>query len=102
MNMLLKKSKNELARIIVLLFALVVALSLLTFSKFITIEKSVIDSSAYTGPIDRQPPVNIDPYQNEPSVSVVPTLILTPSRAPEKKPTRCIMFKNWKICTPRI
>lgn len=90
---LLKKSKIELIRIILLLVFLVTVLGLFTFSKVFTIEKSVTDVSGFT------PRPGTDPYEIEPGGSMPPRDLVTPTPAP--RPTnRCIRFRTFRICGP--
>ena len=96
-KLLLKKSKNELARLIVLLVALVVVMGLLTATKVFKIEKEVTDVSGFT----IRP--GTDPYEVvEPTGAVGSTGVISPrDEFPSPMPTpRCIRFRTFKICGP--
>lgn len=115
---LLKKSKTELVKIILLLVALVVVLGLLTVSRVFTIEKYVTDVSGFT------PRPGTDPYE-----VVEPTLVpsgtftnckgpncggelgnpsrttaeaVTPTPMPTTRTPRCIRFGTYRICGPKF
>lgn len=90
----LKKSKTELVRIILLLFALVLALGLLSATKLVVIEKDVTEISGYMVPRET------DPYQVEPGTAVTPRDEVTPTPTPRRP--RCIRFRSYRICGPRM
>ena len=96
---LFKKSKSELVRLIVLLFALVVALGLLTATNVFTIEKEVTDVSGFT----IRP--GTDPYEVvEPTTTVVnPGGVVSPIDEFPKSVShspKCFKIRTFKICGP--
>ncbi|KKQ25347.1 MAG: hypothetical protein US62_C0025G0003 [Candidatus Woesebacteria bacterium GW2011_GWA1_37_8] len=98
-KVLLKKSKNELARLIVLLVALVVVLGLLTATKVFKIEKEVTDVSGFT----IRP--GTDPYEVvEPTTTVVnPGDAVSPVDefpAQYSHSPKCFKIRTFKICGP--
>jgi hypothetical protein len=98
---LLKKSKTELARLVVLLLALVVALGLLTVSRAFTIEKAVSETEGfYLGDVQPTPsgtytaPCKGGRCYPDTGSGVLPT--------PTPAGRRCIRFGSWLVCGPRF